>query len=110
VGRPSQATKKFWLSRKLKESDWLSCDEDRIKEGVEVTSISLNRNDNEYILIKEFVMARSLSYKAVSVLQAIAITAAIAVISGQIQLDFTSISEVLSNSSFRIHIPLLDKG
>ncbi|NJL39174.1 MAG: hypothetical protein HC840_24540 [Leptolyngbyaceae cyanobacterium RM2_2_4] len=41
-------------------------------------------------------MARSLSYKAVSAVQAIAITAAIAIISGQIQLDFTTISEALS--------------
>ena len=88
----------------------MSCDEDLTRKDVEVTSISLNRHDNKYILIKEFVMARSLSYKAVSVVQAIAITAAIAVISGQIQLDFTSISEVLFNSSFRIHIPLLNKG
>ncbi|MBD2066589.1 hypothetical protein H6F93_03470 [Leptolyngbya sp. FACHB-671] len=55
-------------------------------------------------------MARSLSYKAVSVIQAIAITAAIAVISGQIQLDFAGVNEVLSNSSFRIQIPLLNKG
>jgi len=86
----------------------LVCDEDRIKQGVEVTSISQDRHDNENILIREFVMARSFSHKAVSILQAIAITAAIAVISGQIQLDFATINEALSNSSFRI--PLLDRS
>jgi hypothetical protein len=47
-------------------------------------------------------MARSLSHKAVSILQAIAITGAIAIISGQIQLDLVAISEAVFNSSFRI--------
>jgi hypothetical protein len=96
--------------QKILGREFAGCDEDLIEKDVEVTSISLNRHDNEYILIREFVMARSLSSKAVSAIQAIAITAAIAIISGQIQLDFTSISEALSNSSLRIHIPLLDEG